>query len=63
MILASTLLAGGTFRIAMGAFALEVGGSAVLIGFAGVLLVGLLGTLPAGFRILRLPVATALQQD
>ena len=45
------------------AFSLEVGGAAVLTGFLGVLLLGLFGTLPAGARVLRLPVADALKED
>lgn len=63
LIAAGWLVSESTFRIGMGAFALRVGGASVLIGFAGVLLLGLLGTLPAGTRVLRIPVATALKED
>ena len=60
---AQLLISGTAFRIGMGAFSLEVDGTAVLSGFAGVLLLGLCGTLPAGTRVLRMPVAVALKGD
>ncbi len=63
VVLASLLVTGITFRIAMGAFTLNVGGAAVLTGFLGVLLLGLFGTIPAGTRVLRLPIAQALKED
>ena len=60
---AQLLISGTAFRIGMGAFSMEVDGTAVLSGFAGVLLLGLCGTLPAGTRVLRMPVAVALKGD
>lgn len=55
-------ISGGAVRIAMSAFRLEVDSTAILVGFAGVLLLGLLGTIPAAWRILRLPIAAALKE-
>lgn len=63
LILARVAVAGSAFRIGMGAFALEVTGGAVLAGLAGVLLIGVLGTLPASFRVLHMSVAKALAED
>ena len=63
LVAAAVFVSDSTFRIGMGAFALSVDGPAVLVGFAGVLSLGLLGTIPAGTRVLRLPVATALKGD
>ncbi len=57
------IVQGSAFRIAMGAFSLDVDGVAVLSGFGGVLVLGFFGTLPAALRVLRLPVAVALQDD
>jgi hypothetical protein len=62
LILARLLLAGGAVRIAMSAFALRVDAPSILIGFAGVLLLGLAGSAPAALRVLRLPIATALKE-
>ena len=63
LVLARIAVQNTTFQIGMGAFALEVGGAAILAGFSGVLLIGLLGTLPASVRLLRMHVATALVED
>jgi ABC-type lipoprotein release transport system permease subunit len=63
LVAARWLVAGSTFRIAMTAFTLEVRSEAVLAGMAGVLLLGLIGTLPASLRVARLPVAVALKED
>jgi putative ABC transport system permease protein len=63
LIVSSLLVSGSTFRIAMGAFSLQVGGAAVLTGFLGVLLLGLFGTFPAATKVLRLTVAEALKED
>lgn len=60
--LARVLLAGGAVRIAMSAFTLRVDALSILIGFAGVLCLGLLGTAPAALRVLRMPIAAALKE-
>ena len=60
--LARLALRGATVSISMGAFQLDVGPGAVLAGFAGVVAIGVLGTLPAALRVLRLPIATALKE-
>ena len=61
--LARLLVSGNSVRLAMSAFALEVDPPCVLAGLGGVLLLGLLGTLPAAWRVLQLPVAAALKQE
>jgi ABC-type antimicrobial peptide transport system permease subunit len=61
--LARLLVAGSSVRLAMSAFTLEVDPPCVLAGLAGVLLLGLLGTVPAAVQVLNLPVAAALKQD
>lgn len=63
LMIARIAVDGAAFRIGMGAFALEIDGSAVLAGCAGALLLGLVGTIPAGLRIAKIPVATALKTD
>lgn len=63
LLLAHLAMDGLAFRIGMGAFSLDVGAAAVLVGFLSVLFLGLCGTLPAAFRVLRLPVAVALKDD
>jgi ABC-type lipoprotein release transport system permease subunit len=54
---------GSAVRIAMSAFALEVDAAAILVGFAGVLLIGAFGTIPAILRVYRLPIASALKES
>ena len=49
-------------RISMSAFRLEVDAQSVLVGFVGVLLLGLLGTAPAAWRVQRLSIASALKE-
>lgn len=61
LFLARIALADAAFRIAMSAFALEIDGIAVLLGAGGALLVAATGSLPAVFRILRMPIASALK--
>lgn len=63
LLLARIAVDDASFRIGMGAFALEVSGACVVTGFSGVLLLGLFGTLPAALRIARLSVAAALKPD
>jgi putative ABC transport system permease protein len=58
--LARVALEGGAVRLAMTAFSLTVEPPAIVLGLAGALLLGVLGTLPAAWRIVRLPVAHAL---
>ena len=60
--LAKVLLSGGVVRIAMGAFELQIDAPSVLIGIGGTLLVAVLGSIPAGWRVMRLPVAYALKE-
>lgn len=62
LIIARFAMAGGVVRIAMGAFALDVDPPSVLVGIAGTLAVALLGCIPAGLRVMRLPIATALKE-
>lgn len=62
LVLARVLLAGGAVRIAMSAFSLRVDAASILVGFAGVLLLGLLGTAPAALRVMRLPIAAGLKE-
>jgi len=60
--LARFLVEGAAVQIAMGAFQLEVGASAVLGSFCAVLALGLFAVLPAALRVLRMPVALALKE-
>ncbi len=60
--LSRALVEGAAVGIAMGAFQLTIGPEAVLTASAGVLALGLLGSLPAAVRVLRLPVAAALKE-
>ena len=62
LVLARLLVEGAAVQIAMGAFQLEVGASAVLSAFGAVLALGLLAVLPAAMRVLRMPVALALKE-
>ncbi|MEE9394126.1 MAG: ABC transporter permease [Planctomycetota bacterium] len=63
LFVAKLAVARATVNLAMTAFALEVDGTAVVIGFMGVLAVALMGTIPAAIRVMRLPIATALKED
>lgn len=63
VMLAKLLVDGAAFRIGMSAFALDVGPRAVLAGFAGALAIGIIGTIPAMIRAVRLPVAVALKEN
>jgi putative ABC transport system permease protein len=60
--IAKLALHGGAIRIAMSAFRLDADAVSVLVGFAGVLLLGLLGTAPAVVRVQRLSIASALKK-
>lgn len=62
LLIARFALSGGVVRIAMGAFELDVDPPSVLIGIGGTLLVALIGSIPAGIRVMRLPIATALKE-
>ncbi len=62
LLLARLFLAGSAVRIAMSAFALKVDAVAILVGFGGVLVLGLLGSVPAAARVMRLPIASALKE-
>jgi ABC-type antimicrobial peptide transport system permease subunit len=61
--LARLAVSGNSVRLAMSAFTLEVDPAAILTGLAGVLLLGIIGTVPAVTRALRLPVHIALKED
>lgn len=60
--LARIFIAGAAVRIAMGAFALRVDAVAVLVGFTGALLLAIVGTIPAAWRVFSLPIARALKE-
>jgi putative ABC transport system permease protein len=62
LVLARYWIQGAAVGIAMGAFRLEIGPSAVLIAFGAVLALGLLAALPAALRVMRMPVALALKE-
>lgn len=62
LLLARVFLAGSSVRIAMSAFSLAVDAPAILVGFSGALLLGLIGTAPAAVRVMRLPIAAALKE-
>ena len=61
--LAQLVVRGSAFRIGMGAFRLEVDATAVAAAFLIVLLLALLGTIPAALRVFRMRVALALKDD
>ena len=61
--LARLLVNGGSVRLAMSAFTLEVDPACVLVGFTGVLFLGAAGIIPAALRAVRQPVALALKQE
>ncbi|MFG0317332.1 MAG: ABC transporter permease, partial [Planctomycetota bacterium JB042] len=63
LVLARIAVHGTAFRIGMSAFALEVGGGAVLVGVCGVVLLGSAGTVPAALRVARISVANSLRPD
>jgi hypothetical protein len=60
--LAKFALHDGAIRIAMSAFRLDADAVSVLVGFGGVLILGLFGTAPAILRVRRLSIATALKE-
>ena len=62
LLLAKFALSGVAIRISMSAFRLEVDAASVLVGFGGVLLLGLLGTAPAAWRVQRMSIASALKE-
>lgn len=55
------LVNGVAVRFTMGAFALQVDSTAILIGCTTGLLLGILGTLPPAIRALRMPIVEALK--
>lgn len=59
--LAIFLLNGSAIRFTMGAFNLQIDSMAILIGCGAGVALGLLGTLPAAWRGLRMPVVTGLK--
>ncbi len=61
--LARLLVSGGSVRLAMSAFTLEVDPVCVLAGLAGVVFLGVAGIIPAALRAVRQEVALALKQE
>jgi putative ABC transport system permease protein len=62
LLLAKIALGDVAIRISMSAFRLEVDAHSILVGFGGVLLLGLLGTAPAAWRVQRMSIASALKE-
>jgi putative ABC transport system permease protein len=62
LLFAKLALHGAAIRIAMSAFRLDADAISVLVGFAGVLILGLFGTTPAVLRVQHLSIATALKE-
>lgn len=60
-LLALAFVAGATVRFTMGAFALQIDSTTVLVGCAVGLLLGVLGAVPPALRALRLPVVEGLK--
>ncbi len=60
---ARAFIEGGAIRLAMGAFTLQVDGVAIAVATFATLFLALLGTLPAVWRVARLPIAAALAED
>jgi putative ABC transport system permease protein len=52
---------GATVRFTMGAFALNVDGATLLIGFGAGLVIGVVGSIPPALRAMRLPVVEGLK--
>ncbi|MEZ6197042.1 MAG: FtsX-like permease family protein [Planctomycetota bacterium] len=63
LLLARGLISGSAVNLAMTAFALDFDGLVVVLAFGAALLVALVGTLPAAWRVMRLPIATAIKED
>ncbi len=61
--LARLLVAGGSVSLAMQSFALQVDAIAVIAGFAGSLVLALVGSLPAALRAARMNVAVGLKES
>ena len=59
--LALAFLRGATVRFTMGAFAMQLDNTAILIGCAIGLLLGILGAIPPAIRALRLPIVEGLK--
>lgn len=63
LLLARILIAGNAVSLAMTAFALEVDGTVVVIAFGAALLVAALGTIPAAWRVMRIPIAVGVKEE
>ncbi len=63
LVLARVTISGSAVSLAMSAFALKVDAAAIVVGFLGSLILGVLGVVPAAWRALRMPVASALKED
>ena len=60
-LLALVFVRGATVRFTMGAFAMQLDNTAILIGCAIGLLLGILGAIPPAIRALRLPIVEGLK--
>src|SRR5205823_14970934 len=60
-ILGVFVIQGAAVRFTMGAFALNVDGTTLLVGFGAGLLIGIVGSLPPAIRAMRLLVAEGLK--
>ena len=60
-LLALAFVRGATVRFTMGAFAMQLDNTAILIGCAIGLLLGILGAIPPAIRALRLPIVEGLK--
>src|SRR5262249_5577249 len=61
--LARLRFTGASVRLSRSASAVEVDARAILIGLGGALALGVLGTVPAAVRALRVPVAAGLKEE
>lgn len=63
LLLARWFVDDGAVSLAMTAFSLRIDAPAILLASAGTLLVTTLGLVPAAVRVLRLPIAVAIQEE
>jgi putative ABC transport system permease protein len=63
LLLARFAIEGNAVSLAMTAFALEVDGTVVVIAFGAALVVAALGTIPAAWRVMRIPIAVGVKEE
>lgn len=63
LVLARFAIEGNAVSLAMTAFALEVDGTVVVIAFSAALVVAALGTIPAAWRVMRIPIAVGVKEE